>query len=304
MERILGASLLLGLLGCGSPGSGPDREVDLLVFAPHPDDESLGCAGLLHRIHRRGGRAVVAVFTQGDGFPAFASLITGKPADRLGPDEFKALAAFRRRQSEAAWRAVGGAPGDLRFLGYPDSGLLDVYRNRGTDPYLQRFTRQLETYGTDRTSPYTHDAVLADVVALLSELRPARIAVTHEADAHADHRAAFLFVRDAVEKTGYRGPLDAYLIHGGPEWPWPAEASPEAPFEARDVGGVRSPRGVPWPPPRRVPLDPADRAAKEQAVRAQASHLVGDLNRTMLEERAYLLSFVKSEEVFWPVERR
>jgi LmbE family N-acetylglucosaminyl deacetylase len=278
--------------------------VDLLVFAPHPDDESLGCAGLLHRIHRRGGRAVVAVFTQGDGFPAFASLIAGKPAERLGPEDFKVLAEFRRRQSEAAWRAVGGAPGDLSLLGYPDSGLLDVYRTRGTEPYLQRFTRQHETYGTARPSPYTHAAVLSDVVALISELRPARIAVTHEADAHADHRAAFLFVRDAVEKCGYRGPLDAYLIHGGPEWPWPAGATPGAPFEAHEVGGAPSPRDVAWPPPRRVPLDPADAAAKERAIRAQASHLVGDLSRTLQEERDYLLSFVKSEEVFWPVERR
>jgi LmbE family N-acetylglucosaminyl deacetylase len=307
--RRLGFFLVFAV-GCGAPEPRePGGPADLLVFAPHPDDETLGCAGILRQALKRGERVRVVVFTHGDGFPASAALHARKPVERLVPEDFKALAAFRQGQSEQALRALGGDPADLVFLGYPDAGLDAVYRTRGPEPYRQRFTGRSETYGAarpdwhGRPAPYTYESVRADVAELIRTLRPRRICVTNEADQHPDHQAAFRFVRDGAEQAGYRGPLDTYLVHGGPEWPWPAGSTPEASLEAHEVQGVRSPRGVPWPPPLRVRLSPDEVRSKEQAVRAQASHLVGSLSRALEEERAYLQSFVKAEEVFWPWER-
>jgi LmbE family N-acetylglucosaminyl deacetylase len=254
------------------------------------------------------------IFTHGDGFPASAALHARKPPDRLVPADFKALAGFRQGQSVEALRALGGNPEDLVFLGYPDSGLDQVYLTRGSEPYRQRYTGQAETYAADRSdyhrsvhgvaAPYTYAAVLADVVELIGRLNPERICVTHEADRHPDHQAAFRFVRDGARACGFRGEIDTYLIHGGPGWPWPAGMTPGAPLEAHEANGVRIPQGVPWPPPRRVALDADDALAKRRAVEAQASHLVGTLDRALAEEKAYLESFVKGEEVFWPASRR
>lgn len=307
------ASLLLA--ACAGPaGRAGGDAVDLLVFAPHPDDETLGCAGILHQTLKRGARVKVVLFTHGDGFPALASLVARKPVAGLAERDFIDLARFRQLQTRKAIEALGGTADDLVFLGYPDSGLEQVYRTRGPEPFRQRFTGKSETYGAlhpdyhgaahGRPAPYTHASVLADVSELIERLRPRRICVTHEADRHADHRAAFLFVRDAAEKTGFRGELDAYLIHGGPEWPWPARPSPELPFEAHEVRGARIPQGVLWPPSRRVPLRATEAEAKQAAIRAHASHLDGATEAALRDEKTYLESFVKSEEVFWTVERR
>jgi N-acetylglucosamine malate deacetylase 1 len=38
----------------------------LLVIAPHPDDEVLGCAGLIHRVKSSGGKVYVLIMTVGD----------------------------------------------------------------------------------------------------------------------------------------------------------------------------------------------------------------------------------------------
>ena len=41
----------------------------LMVFSPHPDDESLGAGGLIQRVLAAGGKVRVVFMTNGDGFP-------------------------------------------------------------------------------------------------------------------------------------------------------------------------------------------------------------------------------------------
>ena len=97
--RRLAPFLLLLAGGCAaSPQAGGDP-VDLLVFAPHPDDESLGCAGVLRQSIASGKRVRVVIFTHGDGFPGFASRLARKPEAQLVPDDFFALARYRRNQT-------------------------------------------------------------------------------------------------------------------------------------------------------------------------------------------------------------
>jgi LmbE family N-acetylglucosaminyl deacetylase len=305
--------VLLLLAGCATAAGG-GRSIDLLVFAPHPDDEVLGCAGVLRRSLAAGGRVKVVLFTNGDGFPGFASLLAHKPADRLGPEDFLELARYRQNQSLEAFRILGGNAEDVVFLGYPDSGLNEIAVAQGATQLQQKFTRKNETYGmaardyrtlvSGRPSPYTHAAALADVVDLIRELRPARILVTNAADRHPDHRAAYLLVKGGAEEAGYAGPIDTYLIHGGPEWPWPLGITPELPFEAHVVKGEQVPLGMPWPPPRRIALSAEERRIKLSAIRAHATHLATATEGPLAHERAYLESFSKSEEVFWPAERR
>ena len=301
--------MLAVLAGCAAPDPGDRDAVDLMVFAPHPDDETLGCAGILHQALKRGEHVKVVIFTSGDGYPAAASLVARKPVDRLTESDFQDLARFRQLQSRAAFEALGGDPRDLIFLGYPDGALDQVYRTRGTAPVRQRFTGRSETYaaaqidyrsaGCGKAARYVYEEALADVASLISDHHPRRICVTAEADRHPDHQAAFRFVRDAMDKTGHRGEMDVYVIHGGPQWPWPSGATPGSPYEAHEEKGVRIPQGVPWPPSRRVALTPEERAVKQKAIAAQASHLTPEAPASMLEERNYLESFVKSEEVFW-----
>src|SRR5437764_6870112 len=75
----------------------------LLVLAPHPDDEVIGCGGLVALHLREGRRVRVIVATDG-----------GEAGD----------AAQRQAESRAALASIGDA--ELSFLGFPDRQLADA----------------------------------------------------------------------------------------------------------------------------------------------------------------------------------
>ena len=79
-----------------------------IVFAPHPDDETLGCGGTILK-KRAAGATVTTVFMT-DGRRSHRHLMT--------EDE---LAAIRSAEARAASRALGVQ--DSVLLGFPDTGL-------------------------------------------------------------------------------------------------------------------------------------------------------------------------------------
>ncbi len=218
--------LLLGLVAVCilSTKMGIASEFDVLVFAPHPDDEVLGCAGVMLRALEENKRVGVVVVTNGGGFPKATSIITGKPQDQLSQLDYHRLAAERQRQSLAGLTILGVSGANLMFLGYPDSGLAAMYRSENGIPYRQKFTGKDQTYGIvvpdyhsrkhGRPAPYTRAALLADMVGIIKTSRPKEIYVTHEVDRHSDHKAAFWFVRDAARAARFRGKLLTYVVHG------------------------------------------------------------------------------------------
>lgn len=284
------------------PGSTPARSI--VVFAPHPDDEVIGCAGVIMQGLASRARVKVVAITSGDGFPAAAAGVTHKRVDQVGAEDFFALSRFRQMQSRTALRILGGRADDLILLGYPDGELGNLYESTDDKVIRQQFTRKNETYALiekdyhtsvhGKPAAYRRSSVLGDLVELLTTLQPTEIYVTDGTDGHIDHRAAFWFLRDAAKKVGYQGAFYTYLVHGLPAWPFPAGVTPSLPFESRKVDGVVVPRGLPWPPPRRVPLTRAQAERKLRAIQAHNIPVVG-----MPEHQSEMESFVKSEEVFW-----
>lgn len=82
-----------------------------LVFAPHPDDETLGCGGTIAVKRRRGARVRVVFMTDG----------AASHADFVGAAD---LRARRMQEAHAALEVLGVEPSDRIFLGYPDGNLL------------------------------------------------------------------------------------------------------------------------------------------------------------------------------------
>jgi LmbE family N-acetylglucosaminyl deacetylase len=282
----------------------PTRSESILIFAPHPDDEVIGCAGIIMQVLARGARVKVVDITSGDGFDAAAAGVTHKKVDQVGPDDFFALSRLRQTQSRNALEILGGKDDDLIVLGYPDGDLGNLYNSADDKVIRQQFTEKNETYALiqkdyhtsihGKPAPYQRSSVLADLVELLTTLQPTEIYVTDETDGHIDHRAAFWFVRDAARQAGYKGAFYTYLVHGLPAWPFPAGVTPTLPFESRKVDGEVAPRGLPWPPPRRVPLKPEQAQRKLKSIQAHNIPVVG-----MPDHQKEMESFVKSEEVFW-----
>ncbi len=85
-------------------GEGP-----LLVLAPHPDDESLGCGGAIAEARARGQAVFVAVVTDGT---------ASHPKSKVYPAA--RLQALREEEVRAAVAELGVPSSCLTFLGLPD----------------------------------------------------------------------------------------------------------------------------------------------------------------------------------------
>ncbi len=95
----------------------PMRDLDdilapgpLLVLAPHPDDESIGCGGLIALATAHGREVHVIILTDGTG---------SHPESPSTPPA--RLRAIREAEAQAAVASLGLEPGRLGFLGQPDA---------------------------------------------------------------------------------------------------------------------------------------------------------------------------------------
>jgi LmbE family N-acetylglucosaminyl deacetylase len=137
-----------------------DRHV--LVIAPHPDDETLGCGGLLAwaAATRRSPR--VLFLTDGE---------QSHPASAAFPPE--RLAQVRRQEAVEACQALGISDDAITFLGLPDSGL--------------------EALGDAQTRKAVQS--IRDWIMKSSR---AAVCVTAKTDRHSDHVAAHRLTSDAL----------------------------------------------------------------------------------------------------------
>jgi hypothetical protein len=107
------------------PPTARDR---VLVIAPHPDDESLCCGGLIRRTLKNGGSVAIVWITSGDAFELDEMVVEHTLHPRAGLEK---LAVLRMAEARQAATTLGVAADNQYFLGYPDRGirrlLLDHY---------------------------------------------------------------------------------------------------------------------------------------------------------------------------------
>lgn len=220
---------ILGNLSIARADAAPSKKqkpptLDMLVVAPHSDDEAIGCAGVILRAIAQNKRVGIVVVTQGDGFPKAAAALAKKSVDKLEPGDFLKLAALRQKHTVKAMGDIGVRADDVLFLGYPDSILSEIYRATDEKPIQQQFTQKNETYGEvvrdyhslvhGRSAPYTKASIVADLAEIVKSRQPIEIYVTNEMDSHADHRATFWYLRDAARTAGFGGKLLTFVVHG------------------------------------------------------------------------------------------
>src|SRR3977135_1741355 len=83
-------------------------QAQVLIVAPHPDDEALFASGIIYQAHQRGLNVKVVLATNGD-------------------CQFPTIGPVRQQETVAAMGLLGLAPEDVIFLGYPDCGLNQLY---------------------------------------------------------------------------------------------------------------------------------------------------------------------------------
>lgn len=284
---ILFLSLVLApALARAAPAAGIahiDAQTSLLVVSPHPDDETLCCAGLIRRVLAAGGHASIVWLTSGDASELDLLLI--ERSLRVHPEKMRDLAARRMREARAAAAILGVPPRQQFFLGYPDGGLLTLVTDHFTIPYYSRFNGAVSvpyagTLGAGH--PYTGQSLERDFARVLDRVHPTLVLAPSPLDAHSDHRAAGIMTLQVLSRRQELTAARFWIVHGGRDWPSPR--------------GLHPNRALAVPPRGRAlglapfPLDPQEEADKLQAVRQYRTQM-----RVM---SFFLLSFVRTNELY------
>ncbi len=196
----------------------------IIIFAPHPDDEILGCAGLIQKVLKKKGKVWIVYLTNGDHnqlvYRVYEKKIVLKPSDYIK------LGKMRRKESIKATGFLGVLPTHLIFLGYPDFGTLKIWENYWGDetkPYKSFLTRARyvpyeENYSYGK--PYIGDSILNDIEEIIKRIKPTKIFTTGSYDRNVDHRALYNFLRVSLldVKKEINPDVYIYLIHFG-KWP-------------------------------------------------------------------------------------
>jgi LmbE family N-acetylglucosaminyl deacetylase len=139
----------------------------VIVFAPHPDDETLGCGGTIAKRISEGYEVSVVVMTDG----RFALKSQGVLFDP-SPEEMKSI---RKSEVRNASKTLGVKEQNLLCMDFEDSSL-----------------------------EANKDSAEAKVLDILKEKHPVEVYFTYSKDANPDHRAANKIVQSAIAKSGIR----------------------------------------------------------------------------------------------------
>lgn len=101
-----------------------DSDSRLMIFAPHPDDEVLGCGILLQRARAIAAATRVVYVTDGENNPWPQRFLERKW--RLDSSDRKRWGQLRRAECLASLRVLGHDPSTVCFLAMPDQGLTSL----------------------------------------------------------------------------------------------------------------------------------------------------------------------------------
>ncbi len=273
--------------------SAPKKGDRVVVFAPHSDDETLGCAGMLALAVRNGVRVRVVLMTNGDGFRI--GVARAYTTVQVTPQKCIEYAYRRQQETLAALSVLGVPRKDVVFLGYPDRGIAalwdrywgdeELYTSHATQsdhsPYSDSFTLH---------APYCGEQLVADIERVLKLDQPTDVYVPHPCDNHSDHYATYCFVTAAIEQLRSEGvrfasgiKVHTYLVHRG-DWPAPKGDHPREPLAPPFALANGSTK---W---RSLELGAEVAGLKREAIRKYRT-------QTALE-RGFLTSFARANEIF------
>lgn len=139
----------------------------VMVLAPHPDDESLGCGGFIAEACGRGHKPLVAVLTDGAG---------SHPNSQSFPRE--RLVQLRAGEARQALAELGLSSENVLFLGQPDTA-------------------------APHSGP-AFESLLDEVTEICRAAEIRTILAPWRHDPHCDHEAAHLLIKAVTRKAGLR----------------------------------------------------------------------------------------------------
>lgn len=265
------------------------RKDRVLVLAPHPDDETIACAGAIQQALKAGAQVRVAYLTNGE-HNELAFIVYRKipPITRW---DFAAMGQVRRNEAVKAMKYLGLDEDKLIFLGYPDFGTFEMFSRywQTSNPFWSMMTRISAVpykFALSPGAPYVAESMLKDLEKVLLDYRPNKIFVSHPADVNVDHKTLYLLLQVAMAELEAKLPparVYPYLVHHL-GWPLPRHLNPQLdlrpPAELADCG-------IPWWQYRLTPQQLKNKHRALLCYRSQTN-----------SSAFYLLSFVRKNELF------
>ncbi len=265
------------------------KDTRLMVFSPHPDDESLGAAGLIQRVIETGGSVRVVFVTNGDGFPEAVEM--GDHISNPTARDFREYGEDRMEESLKALSILGMKENDIIFLRFPDGGLTALRsKHAEKKAYTSPTTRENRPSALSVVVPqaaYTGAGLQMEIERVLSDFRPNMLATSAPEDTHPDHSATYFFVKQAwkhlnKEHPEFQPTWLIYLIHYG-QWPM-----------AQGLG-TGSKLNPPEDHPHKEKWVPLALTSEEASAKRKA---LLEYQTQMIVMGRYLLSFARSNELF------
>jgi LmbE family N-acetylglucosaminyl deacetylase len=200
-----------------------ENKTDILVIAPHPDDDLITAGGVIYSAVQTGKSVKVVYITNGD---------------------YRGIDMGYLRQGEAAagqsW--LGVDEDSLIFLGYPEGHLINLFVDNPDE--FDMFTTdhgQDHTYGNrglGRTDYHTHrwgspaaynkHNLIMDIQDVLQTYKPEYILTTSEYDRYSDHAVTYQLMKEAVVKVNNFDPqfnptIYKTIVHWDGSWPEPID---------------------------------------------------------------------------------
>ncbi|HTS17012.1 MAG TPA: PIG-L deacetylase family protein [Verrucomicrobiae bacterium] len=267
------------------PTLSPDDRI--MVLAPHPDDESIGCGGVIQQAVAMKLPVRIVWLTYGDN-NEWSFILYRKHIVML-PEAVRKMGEVRHHEAVAAANILGVESNQLAFLGYPDFGTLTIwYRHWADRPAFESMLTRVSKVPYDDAyrpgAPYKGEDIVRDLEANFREFSPTKVFVSHPADHNVDHQALYLFTRIALWnlESQIHPDIYPYLVHFI-HWPVPRGLlTTRSMFPPAYLSHV-----VDW---GIVPLSEPQIHVKAAALRAHRSQM--DVSKN------YLLSFVRANELF------
>jgi len=259
----------------------------ILILAPHPDDEVVGCGGIIQQSVAMKLPIQIVYFTYGDN-NEWSFLVYRKHAVFL-PSAVKLMGLIRHDEAVAAATAMGLETNQLTFLGYPDFGTLHIWLNHwGECPpdvgMMTHATAVPYASALRPGAPYRGQEIVRDLTTVFRTFKPTKIFVSHPADFNVDHRALYCFTQLTLWnlEAEMHPEVFPYMVHF-PRWPDQRGNHPNLPLKPPTFFDD----DIAW---RVFGLSPDRVIGKEKALRAHQSQFE--------YASRYLESFIRTNELF------
>jgi LmbE family N-acetylglucosaminyl deacetylase len=196
----------------------PGKINNIVLFAPHQDDEVLSAFLFLNHQKLQGNKVLVIFATNGD-------------------YKGREVATIRARESMKALSLIGLTEEDVFFMGYGDTGmhpahsfLFKLYHSEWdtvlTTPYSDRTYHPLGEqtvhrlfYGNDTL--YKKESFHQDIEMIMRFFKPDVLLIPSCRDFHGGHQVLGKWIMEVLIGAQSIIPVYSYLVHAGDDLSWP-----------------------------------------------------------------------------------